>query len=172
MQIVLIAAMTADGLIGRDGRLPWHEPEDLRHFKRLTTGHAVIMGRRTHESIGRALPGRRNIVLSRNPAYRPAGQEIDACARAAPGTRLDVAHGLAEALELCRSRGEEKAFLIGGAEVFAEGLEAADEMRITLVGRGDAVGDTYFPKWDEGRWRLASAERSGRLEFRVYARAR
>src|SRR5258708_7544019 len=108
-KIYLIAAVAANGVIGREGQLPWHLPEDLKHFKRLTLGHPIIMGRRTWESLGRALPGRDNIVVTRTPGYD------------APDAA--VASSLEAALALCS--GESVAFVIGGQPLFSESLPLA-----------------------------------------------
>jgi len=138
MKIIIIVAMTKDRLIGRGGRLPWHDSEDLKHFKRTTSGHAVIMGRRTWESIGRPLPDRRNIVISRQTDFRAAG--------------ADVVHSLQEAIDLCRQRAEEQAFIIGGAQLYEQALPMADEMIVTSVEAECRRGDTFFPPWDESEW--------------------
>lgn len=158
-RVILIAAVAANGVIGAGGALPWHLPEDLRHFKRLTHGHAVIMGRRTWESIGRALPGRRNVVVTRRPGY------------AAPGAA--VAPSLEAALALCR--GETLAFVIGGAELYREALARADALLLTEIGR-DFEGDTRFPEFDRAAWREAERERQvaadgTRFDFVRYVRA-
>ena len=138
MKTIIIVAMTPDRLIGKDGRLPWRLPEDLKFFKRTTTGYAAIMGRKTHESIGRPLPNRRNIVMTRSADYRAEGAE--------------VVGSLEEALERCRNRGEEKAFVIGGAQVYRLALPIADELIITRVDGPDLTGDTYFPEWTASDW--------------------
>jgi len=156
MKIILIAAMTPDRLIGNKGGLPWHRPADLKHFKQTTAGHAVIMGRRTYESVGRPLPGRRNIVVTRNRAYAPRGAPDDNNTDGA--TALDVVHGLNEALDLCRQRGERDVFVIGGAQVYQTALDLADEMILTEVPDADYEGDTYFPKWDAAQWNIAGTE--------------
>ncbi len=140
--ISLIVARSENRVIGRDGDLPWHLPADLKRFKRLTLRHTVIMGRKTFESIGRPLPRRRSIVLSRNPDYRPEGAE--------------VAHGLERALEL--AAGETEVFVIGGARVFAEALPRADRLYLTLV-HAEVEGDVFFPEVDAEDWRLVSEER-------------
>jgi len=145
MLIKLIVAMTPDRLIGRDGTLPWHEPADLKNFKRLTTGHAIIMGRRTFESIGKPLPGRRNIVLTRRE-QGDAGPPTDAT------TQLDFAPSLKDALDLCEKRGESTAYAIGGASVFAEALPLADELIITWIDQPGLTGDTWFPEWNRADW--------------------
>lgn len=140
-ELVLIAAVAKNGVIGNANKLPWHLPEDLKHFKELTTGHAVIMGRKTWESLPerfRPLPGRRNIVITRNPAYQ------------APGAT--VVHSLAEALKVGAGGTAEKLFVIGGAELYAHALPLAKRLELTEI---DAAfeGDAYFPAFDRGEWR-------------------
>jgi dihydrofolate reductase len=127
--LALIVAVARRGVIGRDGALPWHLSEDLKHFKETTKGHAVIMGRKTHESIGRALPGRRNIVVSRSKGAVLAG-----CERA-PSLR--------EAIAMAR-RTDPCPFVIGGASLYEEALPLATELHLTTIDR-DFEGDTYFP---------------------------
>lgn len=140
MTITIIVAMTKDRLIGKAGRLPWRLPEDLKFFKRTTTGHAVVMGRKTFESIGRPLPERRNIVLTRAADYP-----------APPG--IDLVHSLDAALALCRRRRETRAFIIGGEALYAEALPIADEMIIThVVPDAPLTGDAFFPAWNEDAW--------------------
>lgn len=130
-------------MIGIDGGLPWHLPADLRRFKRLTVGHPVIMGRRTFDSIGRKpLPGRRNIVLTRDPSYRPAGAE--------------VAGSLDDALR--RAGNADEVFVAGGEAVFRAALAVADRLYITVV-HIRVEGDTRFPAFDESDWRLIEDER-------------
>ncbi len=158
-RLFLVAAVASNGVIGAQGRLPWHIPEDLRHFRALTLGHPVIMGRRTWESLGRALPGRDNIVVTRRPAYQATG--------------ATVARSLEAALELCA--GEPAAFVIGGAELYAAALPFADALALTEIHR-EYPGDTRFPAWDRARWREARREsRTGaeglRFDFVLYERA-
>jgi len=140
-KIYLVAAVAANGVIGRDGRLPWHLPEDLKHFKRLTLGHPVIMGRRTWESLGRPLPSRDNIVVTRQAGYD------------APGAA--VASSLEAALALCA--GESMVFVIGGQQLFAESLPIAAGLVLTEIDR-DYEGDTWFPQYDRSRWRETQRE--------------
>lgn len=165
MKLIFIVAMTSDRLIGNAGKLPWHVPEDLKFFKRTTTGHAVIMGRKTYESMNKPLPNRRNIVISRQPGYVPptghstvpvgASERIATSGGAGGGeTSLDVVHSLEEALELCRSRNERDAFIIGGAQIFEAAMGMVDEMIITRI-EGDYEGDVFFPKWDASEWEEA-----------------
>ncbi|MGD2055688.1 MAG: dihydrofolate reductase [Gammaproteobacteria bacterium] len=136
MKISLVVAMTADRVIGRGNQLPWHLPADLRHFRKLTTGKAIIMGRKTHESIGRPLPERTNIVVTRNAAYR------------APG--CIVVHSLEEALQAAARHGE--AMVIGGADLYRQALPGADSLYITLI-RHEFEGDTFFPALEDAEWR-------------------
>lgn len=134
--VYLIAAVAANGVIGADGGLPWRLREDLQHFKRVTQGHAVIMGRRTWESIGRPLPGRRNVVVTRQTGF------------AAPGA--SVAPSLEAALALCRDH--DIVFVIGGAGLYRAALPLADALLLTEIGR-DYEGDTRFPEFDRTLWR-------------------
>lgn len=141
MPIAIIAAMDRNRLIGDGDRLPWRLPADMRRFRALTMGKAIIMGRRTHESIGAVLPGRRNVVLSRDPDYR------------APG--CDVFPDLEAALAACDDADEP--MIIGGAQVYAQALPLADRMYLTLL-EGSFDGDTWFPEYDEDRWHEVSRE--------------
>jgi dihydrofolate reductase len=140
-KVYLVAAVAANGVIGKDGGLPWQLPEDLRHFKRLTLGHPVIMGRRTWESLGKPLPGRENIVVTRREGYE------------APGAA--VANSLEAALGLCAD--EPVAFVIGGNALFAESLPIAAGLVLTEIHR-DFPGDTWFPHYDRSSWRETERE--------------
>ncbi len=137
----LIAALASNGVIGNRGTLPWHLPEDLRFFKAQTLGHSVIMGRRTWEAIGRPLPGRRNIVVTRSPGFAATGAL--------------VASSLDAALELCE--GEGAAFVIGGAQLYRDALPRAERLVLTEIHRA-FDGDTSFPEFDRGQWREARRE--------------
>lgn len=141
MKLVLVAAMARDRVIGRDGGMPWHLPADLAHFKRVTLDHPVIMGRHTRESIGRALPRRRNIVVSRRPelAYRDA----------------EVAPSVEAALSLVS--GEATVMVIGGGQIYREVLPRADVMELTFID-AEIDGDTRFPEWDAAEWREVARE--------------
>jgi len=158
-RIYLVAAVSLNGVIGARGRLPWHLPEDLQHFKKLTLGHPVIMGRRTWESLGKPLPGRANIVISRKAGFE------------APGA--SVAATLEAAVALCA--GEPVAFVIGGAEIYAAAIPLADGIVLTEIHR-DYDGDTLFPDWDRNAWRVAQKEAHTsstgvRFDFVRYERA-
>ena len=128
----LIAAIARNGAIGRGNELLWRLPEDLKHFKRTTLGHPVVMGRKTWESIGRPLPGRRNIVVTRDPQWQASGAER--------------AGSLDEALALARD--EAKLFVIGGAQIYAQALPIADELVLTEIDAEAAEADIFFPAWD------------------------
>lgn len=131
MQLNLIAAVARNGAIGKDNALLWRQPEDLKFFKRTTLGCPVIMGRKTFESIGRPLPGRRNIVVTRNAAWQHDGVEV--------ASSLDAAITLAQ--------DEAQVFVIGGGELYTQALPQADQLILTEVD-ADFDGDTFFPKWD------------------------
>jgi dihydrofolate reductase len=129
----IVVAMNQKGLIGQEGRLPWRLPEDLKHFKKITMGHPVIMGRKTFASIGRPLPGRTNILLSRQPHFAAAGME--------------TCHSLAEALDFARQSpgGQEECFIIGGAEIYALAYDLVDRIYVTEVDDPTKPGDAWFP---------------------------
>lgn len=137
MIVSLIAALEARGGIGWDRGVPWHLTDDLKHFKRLTMGHHVLMGRKTYESVAGKLPGRKMIVLSRDKTFAP------------PEAR--VAGSLEAGLELAREAGEQELFVIGGAEVFAQALPIADRVYLTRV-RAEVECDVFFPPFDLDQW--------------------
>ena len=140
-RITLIVARARNGVIGRDGTLPWRLPEDLAHFKRTTMGHTIVMGRKTWDSIGRPLPGRRSIVVSRKAGFTAAGAE--------------VAPSLDAAISLCA--GSEEVFVIGGAELYREALPRAERLVVTEID-ADFDGDTFWPAPDPALWREAARE--------------
>jgi len=141
MTVSLIAALAANGVIGRGNALPWRLKEDLAHFKALTMNRAVIVGRRTFESIGRPLPGRSLIVLTSRAGYAPDGVEVAASLDDA----LKLAHG-------------EEVFIAGGAEVYRQALPVADRLYLTRLER-DYAGDTFFPPCDLTGWSLVHQQR-------------
>ena len=136
MKLSLIVAMDANHVIGHDNRLPWHLPADLKHFKATTLGKPILMGRKTWESIGRPLPGRTNIVITRNADYA-----ADGCV---------VVHSLGEALRA--AGGAREVMVIGGAELYRQVLPQADTIYLTLV-HGEFEGHTRFPDWQLDEWR-------------------
>ncbi|QXB53152.1 type 3 dihydrofolate reductase [Aeromonas sp. FDAARGOS 1415] len=142
MQISMIAAMAHDRVIGLDNQMPWHMPADLAHFKRVTLGKPVLMGRKTFESIGRPLPGRRNLVISRNPAYQAEGVEV-----------IDSV----EAALALLGEGVDELMVIGGGHLYGQLLPRADRLYLTRIDLAVA-GDTRFPAFDDEQWRLVESE--------------
>ena len=146
MRLSLIVAMAKNRTIGLDGAMPWHIPEDLKFFKRVTMGHPVIMGRKTYQSIGAALPGRTNIVVTRNKDFEAAD--------------ADVVHDLSEALTKAKATeelrrpdgGREEIFVIGGADIYGQALPEAQRIYMTEVHQ-DIPGDAFFPELAEGEWK-------------------
>ena len=160
MTVTLVVAIGANGVIGVDGGLPWRLPEDLASFKALTMGHPMVMGRTTFESIGRPLPGRTTIVVTRNPDWSADGVEVAPTLEAA----LERAHEL-----------DDEVFLVGGAQVYAQALDAGlvDLMCVTRVA-ASPEGDTSFPKIDWMQWReVGRVPHSGEPSFDIvtYQRA-
>ena len=158
-RIYLVAAVAANGIIGANGRLPWHLPEDLKHFKRVTLGHPVVMGRKTWESLKGPLPGRENIVITQQRGYE------------APGAA--VASSLDAALALCA--GEPVVCIIGGEQVFKDALPIASGLVMTEI-KQDFAGDARFPDYDHSQWREAqreahTAENGMRFDFVLYEKA-
>jgi len=143
MALSLIVAMTRSGVIGRGGTLPWKLSGDLKRFKALTMGHAIVMGRKTYESLGRPLPGRTSIVVTRQSGFHAAAEVL-------------VAHSLAEALH--RGAQDDRPFVIGGAEIYAQSLPHVTDLYVTWV-EAEVDGDTWFPPIDWKEWREASCER-------------
>ena len=148
MNITLIAALAANGVIGDAGKIPWHISDDLKRFKRLTLGHPIIMGRKTYESLGKPLPGRRNLVLTRGSAI--------------PG--VECFAGLESALAACRA---ETVFIIGGGEVYRQALPLAHTLLLTRV-QQTITGDTRFPEYDSSRWQEVAREEHPGYAFVEY----
>jgi dihydrofolate reductase len=137
----LIVAIANNNVIGINNTLPWHLPEDLKRFRALTTGHHIIMGRKTYESLGRLLPGRTTVIVTRNKDYKLEGAL--------------VAHSLEAAVDLCLN--DDEAFVIGGAELYQDGLKLANKLYITEVDL-DVAGDAFFPAIDQLLWQETSRE--------------
>jgi len=154
MRTVIVAAVARNRVIGVDGGLPWHIPDDMARFRDLTMGGALIMGRDTFESIGRPLSGRTSIVLTRSPDWSHDG--------------VEVAHSLDEALEVASSRGLD-AFVSGGAEVYRASLEVADRLELTEVD-AEPAGDTLFPCVDWSQWQEVARSDHAGFSFVTYDR--
>lgn len=144
--IALVVAVAENNVIGRNGRLPWHIPSELQHFKRITMGKPVIMGRKTFASLKKPLPGRDNIVVTRDPDFAAEG--------AVSAGTLDEA--LAVAARCCKTRGENEIMVIGGAQIYETALALAQRIYLTRV-HAAVEGDTYFPALDETEWRERKA---------------
>lgn len=140
-RISIIAAITRNGVIGKNNTLPWHLPADMAFFKRTTTGHTVVMGRKNYQDIGRALPGRRNIVLSRDPNFKAEG-----CENVVSFEKM-----------LEATKGDDEVFIIGGAAIYNIALEFADRMYLTKI-EADIEGDVFFPEVDWNDWTEISRE--------------
>jgi dihydrofolate reductase len=159
MTVILIAAVGRNGVIGRDNDLPWRIREDLQHFKHLTLGHTLVMGRKTYDSIGRPLPGRRTVVVTRQPDW------------SAPG--VEVAHSLEEALKLADSNeadsDETDVYVAGGGEIYRQALPYADRLELTEVDQSPA-GDTTFPALDPTQWTETARTPHEGFTFVTYTR--
>lgn len=140
-RLSIIAAVARNGVIGIENRLPWRLPEDLRHFKQLTLGHHLIMGRKTYESIGRPLPGRMTIILTRDPGYR-----VEDCL---------TAGSIEDALKLCGD--DPEIFVVGGSDLYAQTLTLVDRLYLTEID-ADFTGDAFFPAFDRSMWWVVSRE--------------
>lgn len=157
MEKIIIAAMAENRVIGKDGDIPWHYPEDLQHFREVTMGHPVVMGSSTYRSLPenyRPLSGRTNIVLTRS--------EIEA------DESVKTANSLDEAWELAEDTGKDKVFIMGGASVYEQTLDLADKMILTEIHQ-EYDGDTFFPEWDRDNWEVERDDR-GELSFVTYER--
>ncbi|OGG45644.1 MAG: hypothetical protein A3F84_28900 [Candidatus Handelsmanbacteria bacterium RIFCSPLOWO2_12_FULL_64_10] len=153
--VILIAALTRDRVIGKDNRMPWHISEESKHFRRLTTGHTLIWGRKTFESAGR-LPKRNIVVVSRTLAGDTEG--------------VDVCRTLEEAIEKARAYGKD-IFIAGGAETYRQALPLADRLYLSYV-KKDYDGDAYFPEFDESEWEVAREEDHSEFVFVEYRRSK
>lgn len=138
MTISIMVARSDNNVIGKDNDLVWHMPADLKYFKETTSGHYVVMGRKTYESVDKPLPGRLNIIVTRQSDYYR-----EACI---------VVHSLEEALALGRENGQQELFILGGAEIYRLGLEVADRIYLTEI-HGEFEGDTFFPEIDQAIWK-------------------
>lgn len=156
MRVSLIVAVASGGVIGRAGALPWHLPKDLARFKRLTMGHHLIVGRRTWETIGRALPGRRMLVVTHEPTRLVLPEDVRAVG------------SLDDALAAAQAAGDDEAFVAGGAEIYREALPRADRLYITRV-HADVTGDTFFPPLEPADWREVECEQAPADDKNAYA---
>ena len=157
MEIIIITAVAKNNVIGKDGKIPWHSSAELKHFKSVTMGNPIIMGRKTFESIGKVLPGRLNIILSRSPEKLNKGEGMVAV------------KNLNEALKICREQKAEKVFIIGGESVYTEAMNIADKIILTRMNL-NPEGDTFFPRIDFSKWLLKEKEEREEFTIEVYER--
>jgi dihydrofolate reductase len=144
MKLSILAALSSNGVIGRDNGIPWRQSDDLKRLKKLTTGHHVIMGRVTFDSVGKPLPNRTNIVITRREGLTIPD--------------VTIVHSLEEAVRIAAAAGETEAFVLGGAEIYAQANHRADRMYLTRV-HAEVEGDTFFPEFDDvTEWHLTDAE--------------
>lgn len=151
--MIMIAALTKDRVIGQGNGLPWRISEELRHFKRVTLGHTLIMGRKTFEAIGRPLPGRKTVVVSRSLP---------------PAEGVDVCRSLDAAVEKACAYGK-KVFIAGGASIYRQALPTAETLYLSYI-KKDYRGDFRFPEFDEGEWEIAEEEDHAEFTFVIYRR--
>lgn len=151
VKLSLIVALAQNHVIGIDNKLPWYLPNDLKYFKQVTMGKTIIMGRKTYESIGKPLPGRTNIIITRQADYRPPNANDSVRVVAS----LEAAKELAASLALIN--GQNEALIIGGAEIYTQALPLVDRMYLTEV-HADVGGDAYFPAFDRSQWQAVARE--------------
>ncbi|WP_166980004.1 dihydrofolate reductase [Paramicrobacterium fandaimingii] len=154
MTVTLVAAMGRNRVIGAEGGMPWHLPDDLKHFKAVTLGTTMIMGRRTFDSIGRPLPGRRTVVVTRDAGWQRDG--------------VGVAHSLGAALALA---GDARISIVGGGQIYAQAMHLADRMELTFID-AEPDGDTLFPEWNDADWRESTRESHDGFDFVTFERIR
>ena len=143
MKISCIVAIANNNVIGKDNQIPWYLPNDLKYFKKVTLNHHILMGRNCFESIGRALPKRTNVIITRNMYYT-----VSSCL---------ITHSIGEALSLAEENGEEEAFIIGGGKIYEQTIDLWDKLYLTKVDL-DVKGDVYFPELDFSNWKLTHKE--------------
>jgi len=154
VRVSLITAMAANRVIGRRNSLPWRLPADMRRFKALTMGHTLIMGRKTYDSVGYPLPGRRTVVITRQPGWKADG--------------VSVVHSLDEALQAAARIGGGEVLVAGGGEIFRDALPRADRIYLTRIEQ-DFPGDTFFPELDAAAWRIVEQEHHDASDENPYA---
>lgn len=157
---VVIAAVSPGGVIGRDGDLAWRHPEDMRHLRALTMGHTLVMGRKNFEAIGRPLPGRRTVVITRQRGWAHEGVTVV----------HDTGKGLERALRaIVRESGDPLVFVFGGGEIYASLMDRAATLELTEIGE-DLAGDVFFPAWDKNEWTETAREQRDGFAWVTYRR--
>jgi dihydrofolate reductase len=158
LKIIIIAAIAQNGVIGKaNGEMAWHIREEFQHFKQTTLGSAVIMGRKTFETLGKPLKGRENIIVTRNKDFKAEFEETIIC------------HSLDESINYCKLKKFEKVFIIGGGEIYRQALLLADEMILSFM-KFEAKGEVRFPEIKSNTWQLVSTEDREKFEIKSYIR--
>lgn len=157
MEKIIIAAVSENFVIGNNGKIPWHSPEELNHFKDTTTGFPVIMGRKTWETLKKPLANRLNIVVTRNPVFSFSHPNVVICST------------ISDAFKFCENRGDEKIFIIGGEEIFKQTIPFADKMIISRM-KFEAEGENYFPPYNQSEWKLESVIEKQEFIIHTYIR--
>jgi len=158
LKIIIIAAIARNGVIGRsNGEMPWHVKEEFQHFKKTTIGSAVIMGRKTFETLGKPLKGRENIIVTRNKDFKVDFEETK------------ILHSLEEAISYSKSMNYEKVFIIGGGNIYKQAIPLANEMILSFM-KFEAEGEVQFPEIKNDIWQLVSSEDREQFEIRMYVR--
>ncbi len=158
MKIIIIAAIASNNVIGRsNGEMPWHVPEEFKHFKHTTIGSPVLMGRKTFETLGKPLKDRENIIITHNKNLQVQFDYVE------------IKSSLDEAVEYCRNKNEEKIFIIGGGQIYGQAILIADEMILSYM-KFDAEGDVRFPEYNQGDWNIISRENRKQFEIIHYSK--
>jgi len=158
LRIIIISAISQNGVIGKaNGEMPWHEKEEFKHFKKTTIGSPVIMGRKTFETLGKPLKERENIIVTRNKDFKVNFDEAK------------TFNSLERAIDYCKSKNSEKAFIIGGGQIYKQAISIADEMILSFM-KFEAEGQVKFPEINYNNWKLIFSEDHERFEIRKYAR--
>jgi len=156
LKIILISAIATNNVIGKsNGEMPWHVPEEFKHFKQTTLGSPVLMGRKTFETLGKPLKGRENIIITHNKNFRVQFDDVI------------IKSSLNEAIEYCRNKNEDKIFIIGGGEIYRQAISIVDEMILSYL-KFEAEGDVYFPIFDINDWEIFSREDNEKFEVIHY----
>jgi dihydrofolate reductase len=158
LRIIIISAIASNGVIGKtNGEMPWHVKEEFQHFKKTTLGFPVIMGRRSFESLDKPLKDRENIIVTKNIDYKIDYEATIIC------------HSFQEAIEYCKSKNSEKAFIIGGGQIYKQAISIADEMILSFM-KFEAEGEVKFPEINGDTWQLVSTEDREKFEIKIYVR--
>ena len=156
MRIIIISAIASNNVIGRsNGEMPWHVPEEFKHFKQTTFGSPILMGRKTFQTLGKPLKGRENIVITSNKNFTVQFDEVV------------IENSLNEAIKYCRNKNEEKIFIIGGGEIYRQAISLADEMILSFM-KFNAEGDVLFPDFKKNEWKILSREDKEKFEIVHY----